>query len=337
VAPAKRTRIKDSSLTEEQRGKRTRLDGLTLFQSFDVDQFLDILNNFDPPEVEVAQPRPLIRVNLRKESSLDQISTPWVDQLLSSMVGSSGYPEPAKREPLLRANLPKVSSVHEILRAWVDQWIDSARSSSSYEDPRNRSFKKSPDVANAVYAFSSSQRFVLLPEHKSLYPRLVELKGPELLGLRRSHAVNETRAQGYLIFFLLSDIRFTLAKCRKERCGKYFLLKQWNRGYKNGTICPDCKPAIRMAASLEGTSIRRSEAAEGLRKLVARRFSAQIRKTTLWQKNERLRHAIADFLNREIRKAELLRAVYKKGITSKWVARRENWRAIERLVQESAK
>jgi hypothetical protein len=314
-----------------------RLGGLTLFQTLDVDQFLDLLNNFHPSEGEGAMPEALIRINVAEESSVQNSPRTWVDDLLNLAADSSGDTEVPHPQPPSRANLPRVSSVPEILRAWVDQWIDSARSSSGYEDPRNRSFKNSPDVASAVCAFSGSERFVLLPQHSSLYPRLVELKGPELLGLRRSRAVDETLAQAYLTFFLLSDIRFTLAKCRKVRCGRYFLLKQWNRAYKNGTICAGCKPAIRTAEALKGTRIRRSEAAEKLHRLVARRFSAQIRKTRLWQKDERLKHAIADFLNPEIKKSKLLRPVYKDGITSKWVARPENWPAIERFVRENAR
>ena len=65
-----------------------------------------------------------------------------------------------------------------------------------------------------------------------------------------------------------------------------------------------------------------------LHSLAAKKFAKQIRSTPRWHQQKELKDRIAAFLNAKIERSAL-GAVYKRGITGKWVARSENWNGIE--------
>jgi len=66
-------------------------------------------------------------------------------------------------------------------------------------------------------------------------------------------------------------------------------------------------------------------------------FAKQIRSTPYWYKQPELKGAIAEYLNQQIERSDLLRAVYlsgkREGVTGKWVARSENWKGIENALK----
>jgi hypothetical protein len=221
-------------------------------------------------------------------------------------------------------------STPEVLRGWIDEWLDSGRGKDGVEDPRDRNFKQAEGVALAAYEFSKRGKILLLTDSNGLAPWISkyesELTGTlrPLLGVR-----NEDYAREQLVFFLLSDLRFKLAKCRKEGCGTYFLLKHWNRQYKRGTLCDSCKRSRSKESAIKATAEVRDHAKAQLHDFAAKKFAKQILRTPDWHKQKALKNAISKFLCAKIERSELLRTVYKSGVTGKWVSRSENWNAID--------
>ena len=202
------------------------------------------------------------------------------------------------------------------------------------DDPRDRNFKMSERVAAAVYEYSKQGKILLLTNSNSLAPWLARFDREPSTPLRALIGPRpEDYAKEQLVFFLLSNIRFKLAKCRKEHCGTYFLLNHWNRRYKGGTLCDSCKRTRSEASAMKATADSRSTAAAELHKFVARKFAKQIRSAPGWQKQKELKGRIAAYLNAKIERSESLRAVYKRGITGKWVARAENWNEIDTILK----
>lgn len=223
----------------------------------------------------------------------------------------------------------KPPSASEILRSWMDQWLASGKASDG-DDPSRRNFEDAQSVGVAAYEYSKRGKIVLLGSGASLHPwiqpndktrsgRLRPLLGPS----------PSDRASEQLVFFLLSPVRFRLAKCSNESCGTYFLLNQWNRLYKRGTFCEDCKRNRSQESAKAATAKDRKDVKLALQIGVAKRFGKQISRNPLWYRDENLKSKIAEFLNAKFGDRELVRAAYPKGITGKWVANAKNWKPIE--------
>jgi hypothetical protein len=221
------------------------------------------------------------------------------------------------------------ATTQELLRGWVDEWLDSGKDDSGVEDPRERNFGKARGTASAA---REPRNFRLVGSGNSLSPWFDTYdKEPtgSLYPLIGQPPRSTEYAREQLVFFLLSDVRFRLAKCRREHCGTYFLLKHWNRQYKRGTLCDSCKRSRSEESAIKATAQVRDDAKAELHNLAARKFAKQIRSTSRWHQQKELKDRIADFLNAKIERSDSLGAVYKKGITGKWVARSENWNGIE--------
>jgi hypothetical protein len=270
-------------------GPTAPLDSFNLVQGLDLGTFLALLNRRDPPRKRIPSKDP------GDISRMDYTPTP---------------------------------TTQELLRGWVDEWLDSGRDDSGVEDPRERNFGKARSTASAAH---EPKNFRLVGRGNSLSPWF-DTYDQEPTGSLYPRIGQPPRSTEYareqLVFFLLSDVRFRLAKCRKEHCGTYFLLKHWNRQYKRGTLCDSCKRSRSEESAIKATAEVRKDAALQLHRLTAKKFAKQIRRTPSWHQQKELKDRIAGFLNAKIERSAL-GVVYKRGITGKWVARSENWNGIE--------
>jgi hypothetical protein len=270
------------------------LDSLNLIQSLDIDKFLALLNRRDPPR----KPLP-----------------------------------PQKPGDIPRMDYTPRPTTQELLRGWVDEWLDSGKDNNGVEDPRERNFEKARGTASAA---SEPKKICLVGRGNSLSPWF-DTYDNEPTGSLYSLSGQPPRSTEYareqLVFFLLSNVRFRLAKCRKDHCGTYFLLKHWNRQYKGGTLCDSCKRSRSEESAIKATAEVRDHAKAELHEFAAKKFAKQIRGTPRWHQQKELKGRIASFLNAKIERSESLRAVYKSGITGKWVARSENWKKIDTIVK----
>jgi hypothetical protein len=232
--------------------------------------------------------------------------------------------------------MPIVPPVSEILREWVDEWLDAGRDSNGVESPAERHFNNEGKVSSVVFEYSKRNRISLLGTSNTIelwFSRYETINGrPRFLGVR-----NEDIAREKLVFFLLSELRFKLAKCRRDGCGKYFALKHWKRTYKRGTLCPDCQRTRSQESARKATAEDRIEAGWKLCHLAAKKFAKQVQRSPDWHKEAPLRASLLKYLNAQIERVDVLRAVYwrgpRKGITGKWLSRASNWKVIEAIVK----
>src|SRR6185437_16732956 len=230
--------------------------------------------------------------------------------------------------------MPVFPSVPEIIREWIDEWLYSGRDPGGVEKSAERHFTEGSKASLAAYEYSKRNRIGLLGISGSLEvwfsPYETDNGRPRLLGVR-----NEDIAREKLVFFLLSEFRFKLAKCRKEGCGKYFALKHWKRTYKRGTVCADCQRIRSQESAAKATSGDRIQAEWMLSRLAAKKFSKQILRNPNWVNDRHLRESLVKYLNTQIERVDLLRAVYlsgpRNGITGKWLSRAKNWKSIEMI------
>jgi hypothetical protein len=272
--------------------KTERLGSLKLTQSLDIDKFLRVLNRKEPP----TKPLP----------------------------------------PLMPGDVPRMAATplpttQELLRGWVDEWLDSGKNNYGGEDPRERNFKKDSGVGLAAYEFSKQGKIRLLPDSSSLALWLAESdKEPtgHFYPLIGSPPQSAEYAKEKLVFFLLSDLRFKLAKCRKDSCGKYFVLKHWNRLYKRGTVCESCQRSRSLESAVNATAESRRKAGNTLHQLAAKKFIRQILVAPDWPIDGKLKERIVLYLNSEIKRTDSLKAIYRDGITGRWLANAKNWNPI---------
>jgi hypothetical protein len=125
----------------------------------------------------------------------------------------------------------------------------------------------------------------------------------------------EAEAVRLFVGMLFTPYCKRIAKCRNERCGKYYLLTKPRPKYSRGTMCAPCR---RKTCAENRTAERRAERQAELAQLAMQALES-------WgTKDERqraklgpLRDYIAAFVNRRTRH---------KGITAKWVTRNK-WTA----------
>jgi hypothetical protein len=180
----------------------------------------------------------------------------------------------------------------------------------------------------AAYEYSTRGRIHLIGIENSLEVSFDEYeksnRKPRLLFGPRSEDISREK----LVFFLLSDLRFKLAKCRKDGCGRYFVLKHWNRHYKLGTLCDTHQRSRSLESAVKATADSRRNAAKALHGLAAEKFANQITAAPNWPIDAKLKEKVVLYLNDEIHRSDSLKAVYRDGITGKWLARSENWKAM---------
>lgn len=278
------------------------------------------------PSVSLELVKPIQSVKVDALLALLNRKVPKPVQVPGSMqpLASTGV-EPIKFET--------IRSTHEVLKLWIDEWLDTGRSEYG-EDPRTRSIQTAENVMLAVYEFCKRGRAILMPEGNSLGLWLVKYDPEPKSTLRPAFGPRpEDYAREHLVFFLLSELRFTLAKCRGEHCDTYFLLKHKNRLYKRGTFCDSCQRHRSQRSARQATVREREDVKLTLHRGVARRFGKDIRRNPLWHRDEGLKEKISLFLNTRFGEKELVRAAYPKGITGKWVANKKNWDPIERAAK----
>lgn len=132
-----------------------------------------------------------------------------------------------------------------------------------------------------------------------------------------------------LVLFLLSVLRNRLAKCRNGECGKYFVLKQWNRTYRRGTLCAKCQRARSLKSAMKATAEGRDKAESELHSMAAKRFRPQILQKADWHRDAKLKDHISRYLTARIKRSLFLFKAYPAGVSGKWVATYSNWSALE--------
>ncbi|HZL29277.1 MAG TPA: hypothetical protein VFC39_22315 [Acidobacteriaceae bacterium] len=277
------------ALLKALRGHKVPLEPLKLFQEFDVDEFLELLNHREPK-------RPTIPL---------------------STTGMAGL----KYTPL--------PTTGEILRTWVDEWLDSGRADDGDDPLRRNftvavnaaqaAYQYSDWRKIHLIGYGGTLRPVLNRYEKEPSAELRPLVGPR----------REDYAREQLVFFLLSPVRFSLAQCRKKECGAYFLLNQWNRLYPHGTLCEDCKRKRSQESAKDATAREREAVRVALHGAAAKRFRKEVTSNPLWYRAEAQKKKVADFLNAKFDGDESFRVAYPNGITGKWVANVKNWKPIE--------
>jgi hypothetical protein len=144
-------------------------------------------------------------------------------------------------------------ALRDRLRSLVDAWIDSGIGDQQTECPRDRSLNGSfaqpsrepeilRNVANGV--LSRHPPFLSALDNGSI--SLDMSVGLGVYGnLSRNPTVNHSKAEDeadrLFTFFILSEERFKIARCR--RCGVYYFLSRPRAIYKRGSFCRKCKSA----------------------------------------------------------------------------------------------
>jgi hypothetical protein len=221
--------------------------------------------------------------------------------------------------------------VSEFLRRWIDEWLDSGRTAGGVECPTSRNYVDAKLVSTAVYKYSTRGKMHLLGTRNGLelWFDLQDGKIPkDGRGWPRSLFI-DTVASEKLVLFLLSDLSYKLAKCRDPECGRYFVLKHWNRTYKTGTHCEECSRIRSLKSAAAATVDEREAAQRKLHDCAANRFRGQIAENHNWHKDTKLKERIARYLKGKIESSADLTRAYPAGVTGKWVARKTNWEAIE--------
>lgn len=125
------------------------------------------------------------------------------------------------------------------LREYVDDWLDSGVRADGTEAPGERNYDRARKVQDCVafYSYFCSTWITLPPGEQ--YPE-VRMGMPGLkCGRVRSQLLAEYEATEMIVMLLLSGLRRRIAKCRYEKCGRYFLLNEKPRKetYAHGLFC----------------------------------------------------------------------------------------------------
>ena len=274
-------------------GQSVPLDSLKPIQSLKIDKFLALLNHVEMKPAYIAS-------RLQQLSALPRI-----------------------------VNYTRLPSTGEVLRTWIDEWVDSGKTNNG-DEPRTRSLEKAKNAANAAYEFSKRGRILLLPDGNSLGLWIATYDPEPISTLRPLVGPRpEDYAREHLVFFLLSELRYRLAKCRSKDCGKYFLLTHTNRLYKRGTLCESCQRRRSQDSAKASTANERKDLRLALHIEAARRFGKQIRANAYWYENDAIKTKITGVLNAKFGEKVPFRTAYPNGITGKWLANAKNWKPIE--------
>jgi hypothetical protein len=243
------------------------------------------------------------------------------------------------KDALERAAFNRQTRAESLFRELIDEWIDSGYSLGA-DHPSERSLDRAENVLTAVVSASRSGQLTLGSNASGTGLALSIRSSEEPRGtLFESRDSAQRFAQEQIACVLLSDLRFKLAKCRTEACGSYFTLSHWNRPYKNGTRCEECRTKLRSNQAVALTSSAREGAIEKLCSLAASKYRKRILADRLWHKREDLKRQIADFLSERVAQGEETKdsipivRFYPKGVTVKWISRHVNWDLIESIAK----
>jgi hypothetical protein len=226
-----------------------------------------------------------------------------------------------------------VTAAASLLRQWMDEWLDSG-----YEKGVDSPRKRSLAGTNGIWAVTSFSSLVLQPNLKM--DGLSIWLDPEddlfASNIARNSEAEKVFAQSQFVSVLLSELRLKLAKCRAPHCGVYFVLKQWKRTFKNGTRCHSCVEAERAVVSAKFTEEKRERVRTKLWELAAIRFTAEIVRVGDRRPNADLKRKMAVYLSEKIKRSDVLRGRYRKGVKMNWVALYDNWNEIRKIAKHRA-
>lgn len=223
------------------------------------------------------------------------------------------------------------------IRHNIDSWLETGRTREGTETPLDRSLGKAPDVKRVLDDYNANNPPTLVAEGDGL---VMTLGPPPYRNLGRivSGYWGETpssandEADALLSSLFMASWRLKLARCRRPTCQRYFMLSKPKSTFKKGTFCKVCTRLRSIESGAIITGERRLEAAKTLYNLAGARFSKEILSNPQWTKSSAIKNRVAQYLTKQIGKSEILRSVYlngnRKGVTAKWVAHSNNWRAI---------
>jgi len=219
--------------------------------------------------VKVALNADVLLETLNGEGKWSQQRKSWADMHRFQLRPNGDFMIPAEPDSYLQAE----RKMEELLRSYVDQWLDSGRLDGA-EQANRRNYHGAVEAVNrASLCVMNTPVRVAFPEDGSGDPDVT-------FGSTRWHtsgkddplALAEAEAALMLAQFLMSDLRFQLAKCRYPKCGKYFSLENGKvrRLHRNGTFCSTAHN--RAATAAEATRKRRDDADQRLLKKAAEFF-----------------------------------------------------------------
>ena len=141
-----------------------------------------------------------------------------------------------------------------------------------------------------------------------------------------------TAAERIFVEMLISDWRLKIARCVSPACSTYFRLKKWNQPYEKGTRCPACRHLQEKKDKQDRVEDNRETASRRLWSFTANRFSQRISRNAAWFRDAAFKSDIIEAINVHIEGDKLLKTIYPKPITTKWLVRANNRNAITRRV-----
>lgn len=217
---------------------------------------------------------------------------------------------------------------HAELVQWVDECLATGRDARGAERP---ALRKIPSKGDAWKGWMSADKDIMLGLEEGRPVLIVDLLGRHL-----GTGIGEEESNSRLFLgFVLSKLFTLLAKCKV--CGRYFILRQPNRTkpYLDGTFCADHQQERHKGQKARSTAQAREEAKVTLYELIASAFKKAINKDPEWFADPSLKERIVTHVNDAISKSDELRAIYRAGITAKWLAYAENRRGINAAVRAS--
>jgi len=201
----------------------------------------------------------------------------------------------------------------------IDNWIDSGRNADGSESPTRRNHGRAQEAwSDACWYFKEHAQLQLIPGEP---PQLrLSAKWNKVWGTL------EARARNGLIMatVLLSDLRFRLAKCRYQKCGRYFLLSHpREKPHANGLFC--CTAHNRAEAAMKGMKLRRAEATASLIESAAREVWRQKKQGRAFRVKERLVATLNQQIARDRRQT-------REQLHVNWVTR--HWKEIQKKAEE---
>jgi hypothetical protein len=202
-----------------------------------------------------------------------------------------------------------------LLRAFVDEWIETGRMSDGMERPAGRGLSSGvPPKAFAAAARATKDLRIFFRNDGGL-----EIFFAPYIGHCGLPELAKREAARFFVWFLASDWRNTVVKCRKAKCGRYFTTKNIQHLFKRGTYCRN-HSSEKSAAEI--TTDKRKKKHELLLQLAVTGFRRWHKETAKAKQERVLKDYVAEYVNK--RTPEEMKLVAPKWpIKTKWITRNE--------------
>jgi hypothetical protein len=223
---------------------------------------------------------------------------------------------PWRRPPTPLAYQKATEAFRTLLRHYIDEWIDTGRAADGMESPADRGLGESerPHAPKVLEAASGATGVlhVVFKNEGGLEVFFCPYKaGCSLRELAKREAAR------YCAWFIASDWRNTVVKCRKLSCGRYFAIKNTRHLYKRGTYCRHHSSE----KSAEAVTKEKRQRKRTLLQQLAVTAVEQHQKLSATDKKEHvLKYYVADYVNQRT-PAAMKSIAPKSPITGKWVTR----------------